>query len=110
VVGRIGKPSFKLASRTAGSPLVRNSLLRLGFLPNTQNAMALTPIVELGVAEAYLILTEQFRVVGLPPLDAIENEDWGRDLLLSRFLEIPAAELAVAGLCKDDVESSDERS
>jgi hypothetical protein len=65
--------------------------------------MGLTPIVELGVAEAYTILTEQFGVRGLPPLDSIENEDWGRDYLLSRFLEIPAAALARAGLsAKDD--------
>jgi hypothetical protein len=60
--------------------------------------MGLTPIVELGVSEAYVILTEKFGVVGLPPLDAIENEDWGRDYLLSRFLEIPAPALAAAGL------------
>jgi len=60
--------------------------------------MALIPIVELGVSEAYAILTERFGVRGLPPLDSIENEDWGRDYLLSRFLEIPASELARAGL------------
>jgi hypothetical protein len=60
--------------------------------------MGLTPIVELGVSEAYVILTEKFGVIGLPPLDAIENEDWGRDYLLSRFLEIPAPALAEAGL------------
>jgi len=37
----------------------------------------LTPIVELGVAEALAILTEQLAVSPetLPPLDAIENED-----------------------------------
>ena len=52
--------------------------------------MALTPIVELGVSEAYEILTGRFGVTDLPPLDAIENEDWGRDYLLSRFLELPA--------------------
>jgi hypothetical protein len=63
--------------------------------------MGLTPIVELGVSEAYVILTERFGVVGLPPLDAIENEDWGRDYLLSRFLEIPAPALAAAGLSGD---------
>jgi hypothetical protein len=62
--------------------------------------MALIPIVELGVSEAYAILTEQFGVRGLPPLDSIENEDWGRDYLLSRFLEIPASELARAGLTR----------
>ena len=64
----------------------------------------LTPIVELGVAEAYEILTGQLGVdpLDLPPLEAIENEDWGRDLLLSRFLELPAEALAAAGVCPDD--------
>lgn len=60
--------------------------------------MALTPVVELGVSEAYELLTERFGVTDLPPLDAIENEDWGRDLLLSRFEAIPAEALASAGL------------
>jgi len=66
----------------------------------------LTPIVQLGVAEAYEILTEQFGLEpdSLPPLEAIENEDWGRDLLLSRFLEIPAQTLAAAGICLDEHE------
>jgi hypothetical protein len=64
--------------------------------------MALKPIVELGVAEAYAILTRQFGVTDLPPLDAIENEDWGRDYLLGRFLEIPTPSLAQAGLSVDD--------
>jgi hypothetical protein len=60
--------------------------------------MALTPIVELGVAEAYALLTERFGLTDLPPLEAIENEDWGRDLLLSRLAEVPAVALAEAGL------------
>lgn len=60
--------------------------------------MALTPIFELGVSDAYRILTDHFGVTDLPPLDAIENEDWGRDLLLSRFTEMPAESLAGAGL------------
>ncbi len=60
--------------------------------------MALVPIVELGVDEAYEILTRHFGVVGLPPLDAIENEDWGRDYLLSRLFEMSAAELERVGL------------
>lgn len=61
---------------------------------------ALTPIVELGVAEAYSILVERFGLDDLPPLDAIENEDWGRDLLLSKFLDIPQEDLARAGLSR----------
>jgi hypothetical protein len=60
--------------------------------------MALIPIVELGVAEAYELLTGRFGLTDLPPLEALEYEDWGRDLLLSRFEEIPPAVLAEAGL------------
>lgn len=69
--------------------------------------MALTPIVELGVAEAYVLLTGHFGVADLPPLEAIENEDWGRDLLLSRLLEFPSEVLAAAGLILDDPETLD---
>ena len=60
------------------------------------------PIVELGVDEAYRILTERFGVVDLPPLIAIENEDWGRDLLLSHFLHLTAEQLAEAELTLED--------
>jgi hypothetical protein len=60
------------------------------------------PIVELGVAEAYELLLIRFGVSDLPPLDAIENEDWGRDFLLSKFLEIAPAQLAEAGLTLTD--------
>jgi hypothetical protein len=63
--------------------------------------MALRPIVELGVSEAYEILTDHFGVTDLPPLESIENEDWGRDYLLSRFLELPRPALAEAGLSFD---------
>ena len=65
-------------------------------------AVALTPIVELGVAEAYELLTRHFGVTGLPPLEAIENEDWGRDSLLVRFQDFPAEALAEAGLTWDE--------
>jgi hypothetical protein len=63
----------------------------------------LIPIVELGVAEAYSILTQRLgeEPCDLPPLEAIENEDWGRDLLLSRFLEHSAEALAAAGISLD---------
>jgi hypothetical protein len=64
----------------------------------------LIPIAELGVAEAYAILTGRLGVAqgSLPPLEAIENEDWGRDLLLSRFLDVPVSALAAAGVTMDD--------
>ena len=68
--------------------------------------MALTPLVELGVAEAYEILTTHFHIHDLPPLDSIENEDWGRDYLLSRFLELSRAALVEAGLCVDGSEDA----
>jgi hypothetical protein len=63
--------------------------------------MELTPIVELGVDEAYAILADRFGQSDLPPLDAIENEDWGRDFLLSRFEAIDNETLAGAGLKRD---------
>ncbi|MGE3819512.1 MAG: hypothetical protein AB7I30_08755 [Isosphaeraceae bacterium] len=64
--------------------------------------MALTPIVELGVAEAYEILVGRFRVTDLPPLEAIENEDWGRDLLLGRLSQFSTERLAEVGVTLDD--------
>lgn len=64
--------------------------------------MALKPLVELGVDEAYRLLTERFGVVDFPPLLAIENEDWGRDLLLSQFLRSSPEDLREAGLTLDD--------
>ncbi len=60
------------------------------------------PIVELGVAEAHALLRDQFGQDDLPPLEAIENEDWGRDLLLSRLHALPEADLAAAGLTRED--------
>ncbi len=72
--------------------------------------MALIPIVELGVDEAYAILTEHFGVKDLPPLGAIENEDWGRDHLLGRFLELSEAALAEAGLCVREEPASESES
>ncbi|MEO6808402.1 MAG: hypothetical protein ABI353_04750 [Isosphaeraceae bacterium] len=64
--------------------------------------MELIPIVELGVADAYELLTQRFGVTDLPPLDAIENEDWGRDYLLSRFLTMTVEALSEAGLVVTD--------
>jgi hypothetical protein len=65
----------------------------------------LTPIVQLGVEEAYFVLTERLGVdpQTLPPFESIDNEDWGRDLLLSRFEDLPADVLRAAGLRIDDV-------
>ncbi len=59
--------------------------------------MSLRHVVELGVEEAYQLLTETFGLSNLPPLDAIENEDWGRDYLLAKFTEISPQLLARHG-------------
>ena len=71
--------------------------------------MELTPVVELGVSEAYALLTGHFGVTDLPPLDAIENEDWGRDDRLDRVTLIPAEALAAAGITLRVAEESSER-
>jgi hypothetical protein len=67
--------------------------------------VALIPIVELAVSEAYALLTARFGVTNVPPLEAIENEDWGRDYVLTRLSEIPASVLAEAGLCSGRCDS-----
>jgi len=54
-------------------------------------------IFDLTTAEAYQIVSEHFGHE-LPPLDAVENEDWGRDYVLQHFQQHSAAELAAAGL------------
>ena len=50
----------------------------------------------------HALLTDHFGVRDLPPLDAIEFEDWGRDLLLGRFSLFSAEALAEAGLTMQD--------
>jgi hypothetical protein len=62
----------------------------------------LTPIVELGVDEAYRIVTGRLGQTDIPPLEAIENEDFGRDLLLTRLYERTDEELAALGLRRDE--------
>jgi hypothetical protein len=54
-------------------------------------------IYKLSTAEAYRLVGE---VLGheLPPLDAVENEDWGRDYVLQHFQRHTTAELAAVGL------------
>jgi hypothetical protein len=54
-------------------------------------------IYELSTEEAYQIVREHFGHP-LPPLDAVENEDWGRDYVLQHFQRHTAAELAEVGL------------
>ena len=67
----------------------------------------LTPLLELGVADAYRLARDCFGLTDLPSLEAIENEDWGRDYLLSRLAELPDRLLASAGLTRIDLLEDD---
>jgi hypothetical protein len=59
--------------------------------------MSLRSIHDLTTEEAYRLAAEHFGHE-LPPLDAVENEDWGRDYVLQKLLEHTPAELAAVGL------------
>lgn len=54
-------------------------------------------IYDLTTEEAYRLVADHFGHE-LPPLEAVENEDWGRDYVLQHFQQHTTAELAVAGL------------
>ena len=94
-------PGYRWVNRGNGHWQLAPITVWFGRSRNRTPPLALTPIVELGVAEAYAILTERFGVVDLPPLDAIENEDWGRDFS-SVDSRPPASDLARPGSGEDD--------
>jgi hypothetical protein len=54
-------------------------------------------IYELTTEEAYHLAVEHFGHE-LPPLEAVENEDWGRDYVLQTLRLHSDEELAAAGL------------
>ena len=54
-------------------------------------------IHDLTTEEAYRLVAEHFGHE-LPPLEAVENEDWGRDYVLQQFQRYTPEELAAAGL------------
>jgi hypothetical protein len=54
-------------------------------------------IFDLTTEEAYRIVAGHFGHE-LPPLDAVENEDWGRDYVLQHFQRHTPGELAAVGL------------
>jgi hypothetical protein len=58
-------------------------------------------IHELTTEEAYHLVRDTFGHE-LPPLDAVENEDWGRDYVLQHFLKHTSEELGAAGLTWDE--------
>ena len=64
-------------------------------------------IFDLTTAEAHEIASGHFGHE-LPPLDAVENEDWGRDYVLQALLGHSADELAAAGLTAEEVQDSGE--
>jgi hypothetical protein len=55
-------------------------------------------IYELTTEEAYRLAVEHFGHDDLPSLEAVENEDWGRDYVLQCLLRHGADELAGAGI------------
>jgi hypothetical protein len=56
-------------------------------------------LLDLTTAEAYALAKERFGHP-LPPLDSVENEDWGRDYVLQCLMQHSAEELASAGVKK----------
>lgn len=63
--------------------------------------MDLRSIHDLTTEEAYRLVSEHLGHA-LPPLDAVENEDWGRDYVLQMLLQHDKAELLSLGLFVDD--------
>jgi hypothetical protein len=60
----------------------------------------LRSIHDLTTEEAYRLAAEHFGQPQ-PPLEAVENEDWGRDYVLQKLLMHTEAELAALGLFVD---------
>ena len=60
----------------------------------------LRSLFDLTTEEAYRIVAGHFGHE-LPPLDAVENEDWGRDYVLQHFERHTPEELAAIGLTLD---------
>ena len=65
---------------------------------------SLRSVYDLTTEEAYRIAAERFGHE-LPPLDAVENEDWGRDYVLQCLRRHSDEELAAAGLAWEEAES-----
>ena len=68
--------------------------------------MTLRSIHDLTTEEAYRLVSQHFRH-DLPPLEAVENEDWGRDYVLQHFLQHTAEELAAVGLTLEPLSETD---
>ena len=59
-------------------------------------------VYDLTTEEAYRLVRDHFGHE-LPPLDAVENEDWGRDYVLQHLQRHSAEELAAIGLTWDEL-------
>jgi hypothetical protein len=64
-------------------------------------------IFDLTTEEAYGIVSEQLGHE-LPPLDAVENEDWGRDYVLQCFQRHSAEQLTQLALTMEPARSAGE--
>jgi hypothetical protein len=61
---------------------------------------SLTPLTELGVADAHALLVERLGQTDVPPLASLEHEDWGRDYLLARLADLSDDQLAAVGIAR----------
>jgi hypothetical protein len=61
----------------------------------------LRSVYDLTTEEVYRIAAEHFGHE-LPPLEAVENEDWGRDYVLQKLLEHTPEELLAVGLLREN--------
>lgn len=60
-------------------------------------------VFDLSTEEAHRLATDHFGH-DCPPLDAVENEDWGRDYVLQLLRSHDPEELAAVGLTWDEEE------
>ena len=60
-------------------------------------------IFDLTTEEAYQVVSTELGYA-LPPLDAVENEDWGRDYVLQCLLRHTPEELAAAEISVSEAE------
>ena len=58
-------------------------------------------IHDLTTEEAYRLVAEHFGHE-MPPLEAVENEDWGRDYVLQILVQHTAPELLAVGIVKEE--------
>lgn len=70
--------------------------------------MPLRDLLDLTTEEAYHLAADQFHHP-LPPLDTVENEDWGRDYVLQCLMQHSREELAAVGVAKPGEYTEPER-